>query len=60
LAWTSIQEAQVALLAGALHQALAEIDLADEARQAITSRVGELIAEADGGEMAPRRRQLTA
>jgi hypothetical protein len=43
-----VQEAQVALLAGALHQAIAETELSDETRQAIVVRVSKLVAEGTG------------
>jgi hypothetical protein len=42
-----LQEAQVALLAGALAEALAEAGLAPEQRQAITVRVAELVTAAE-------------
>lgn len=42
-----LQEAQVALLAGALAEALAEAGLATELRQQITVRVAELVAAAE-------------
>ena len=50
-----VQEAQVAILAGALAQALGETDLSPEQRQAITVRVAELVDQADSGVPAPRR-----
>jgi hypothetical protein len=56
-----VQEAQVAILADALHQALAETDLAAEERQAIVGRVSELVAAAEEQhEVVPTRRRLTA
>jgi hypothetical protein len=45
-----IQEAQVALVAGALTQALAEAGLTDGQQTAIQVRVGELIEAADGAQ----------
>jgi DNA gyrase/topoisomerase IV subunit A len=42
-----LQEAQVAILAGALAEALAEAGLAPEQRQAITVRVAELVTAAE-------------
>ncbi len=51
-----IQEAQVAIVAGALTQALAEADLPDARQKAILVRVAELVAAADGEQVrAPRR-----
>jgi hypothetical protein len=56
-----VQEAQVAILAGALHQALAETDLPAEARQSLVVRVAELVAAAEDQQAAvPARRGLTA
>lgn len=53
-----IQEAQVALLAGALAEALAEQGLPSEQRQAITVRVAELVTAAeDQGALVPARRR---
>jgi hypothetical protein len=42
-----LQETQVAILAGALAEALSEAGLPQEARQAITVRVAELVAAAE-------------
>jgi len=50
-----VQEAQVAILAGALSQALSETDLPAEQRQAITVRVAELVDQADTATVSPRR-----
>ncbi len=56
-----VQEAQVAILAGALHQALAETDLVAETRQAIVVRVAELVAVSQEQQaVAPARRRLSA
>ena len=56
-----VQEAQVAILAGALHQALAETDLSAQVRQAIVVRVSELVAAAEDQQaMVPTRRRLMA
>lgn len=53
-----LQEAQVALLAGALAEALAEAGLPSEQRQAITVRVAELVAAAeDQAAMLPAGRR---
>lgn len=53
-----VQEAQVAILAGALAQALGETDLAPEQRHAITVRVAELVDQADNA--VPSRQRLSA
>jgi hypothetical protein len=56
-----VQEAQVGILAAALHQALAETDLSAEERQALVVRVSELVAAAEEQPaVAPARRRLTA
>src|SRR5258708_26285902 len=56
-----VQEAQVAILADALHQALAETALPEETRQAIVVRVSELVALAEGQQATmPARLRLTA
>ena len=47
-----LQEAQVALVAGALSQALAEAGLTAEVRQRILVRVAELVDAADGQQVA--------
>jgi hypothetical protein len=52
-----LQEAQVALLAGALAEALAEAGLPTDQRQAITVRVAEIVAAAEDTEVLSARRR---
>jgi hypothetical protein len=47
-----LQEAQVAMLAGALSQVLSESSLTGEQQAAIRVRVGELVDAADGQQAA--------